>query len=418
MKADLYVYWPSQYSDISEETQIALFDYKDENWIDTSVSDLKRDYKERKISVVVPHTLIFHKVLQLSKGQAKYINDTLPYLLEPFLANDIEKTLFSYKRLYNFFPKTEDNSFVYLCSHYKKELITHIIDATKDLNIQEIISSASFFYELASHTPSEEFQSFIEDSSSIILTRSTEAPFICQYSRQAKRHFLDEKKIDKNYFISHENQKLSINKESDDLYKELETSLFTYDKDHPFTSPLFVPVSEESKIDLSGNIKNKKESIELRALAKRTFFLAIAATSFILLFNFGFGVHIDGKAEKISNKNTNFYKTHFPKDKKIIDIKKQIEGKLRKHNLNPTHKESLTQVLNTLSNSWKSNSEKQQIKSIQFSLSTQSIYIELTYPSIDGVEKLNQDLSKTYNSRIQSVTENTDSITARIKIDI
>lgn len=132
------------------------------------------------------------------------------------------------------------------------------------------------------------------------------------------------------------------------------------------------------------------------------------------------GATYQTNAESLAAVSTKTYRGYFPNDKNIIDIRRQAEGHISQAtNVDINH--SFLGLIKKLGEGIQQSSYKDSvlIKSIRYQQETGDIRIELTGPSIAIIENIRMILDKTLNAKTEQVNQHSEpnsGVTARIII--
>lgn len=339
--AHLYLFELDEYRNDTQP-----FSHKEIDIHNNEYTDKLKTYE--KLVVATNDELFLYLTLEVPRKQSRYLNDAIAYLCEDYLCEELENYQFAY--IYNAKTLTAD----VLCTNAK--VIEKIQQFCLELEFHPHTITTHSAIKQALHSSIE------NDEEKQVLTLPDDI------------HLQDNP--------SHQ----SIT----ETFKEITYKKHTrIDKKHVLG--FFIE-------------KNRKQETTLA----KTALIVATGCCFMALALIGYNIYSTSMYNKesttIKNEYTQIYKKAFPQEKRILNVPKQLAGKLNRGNLNS--KNFFFDILVALTNSKKESGIELNIKLLQYNKGNANILLTWETESRDDVDLLRKALTQKITTKTLSVSEN------------
>ncbi len=138
-----------------------------------------------------------------------------------------------------------------------------------------------------------------------------------------------------------------------------------------------------------------------------------------LTYNLGSGWYFDHQAQSLYQQSEDLYRQYFPQDKRIVNLRAQVNNHLRQGNQSAQGNQFL-ELLGKLGKSWQQPQFKTMpIQQIRYDNSKQQMTIELNAKAMADINNFQQQLSQqNLSARLLSANESDEGIRGRLQLQL
>ncbi len=138
-----------------------------------------------------------------------------------------------------------------------------------------------------------------------------------------------------------------------------------------------------------------------------------------LTYNLGSGWYFDHQAQSLYQQSEDLYRQYFPQDKRIVNLRAQVNNHLRQGNQSAQGNQFLD-LLGKLGKSWQKDEFKTMpIQQIRYDNSKQQMTIELNAKAMADINNFQQQLSQqNLSARLLSANESDEGIRGRLQLQL
>lgn len=355
---------------------------------------------QKNITVVLPGEDVLFLTAEIPGKNIQRIQQAVPYALEDEVIDDVDDLYFSIKK------QNSDS----LDNHYN----VSVINKSYFESIIQQLESAGIFAEamIADYFLLKDLPSLFFDGSRIVYN-----------NEDFKLASTVDGVIQSDYEFLDENKKLKLincneSSNANDFIESLKVKTNVLEEECD-VHPLLYLVEKRSNINvnlLRGEYKKKKDWSQAGKtwLPVTVLFLVwFALQSVLFVFDY---IGLNKQNKLLNTEITNIYKKTFPKSKRIIDAKAQMQQKLlsfrkRKGQSGRSFSEMLSNSASVFSRT-----KGLKIKSLRYY--DGRISLEIQIASLQGLDELKEQLinDKNYRVEIQNASSGKNSVTAQLQI--
>lgn len=389
----------------SEAVTLCLYGANECTWQDHTLGDSVLTSclaATSTLIIAIPSSLAFNIALSITHSESRHLKNTLPYLLEDFLAEDIDN--FNYCHRYD--PQ-------------QKQLDAIAINKDVYMRLESLCEEFSLPYDYITTDlqllPLNNNQLIIHDEFSIT---SDEARIKRRFSARQASTFIP-RSLSKETPVNCVN--LSSTKQPKDLISELESQGFRltdvgdeWNQSFHHHGTLIAPAKLEDISPLI--IKSSTESTDKKLstvskLNKITAIAAIACIFSVLAYDLVLGYIYAHKTKILEQQAIAIYRQHFPGDKRVFDVKRQLEGKLS------SRKEQTKSIFYTaLEAIARIKPRDAYIGSVNFDDKSNEVLISISSKKDSDIDNFRSSLTKELHFNTLSLSENQNTTTGKFLI--
>ena len=366
------------------------------------------------LTVLIPSVHGLLTKLEVNSKQRRHLQQVLPFMVEEKLAVDVEAMHFATASI--------SNSELTVAA-VQRDWLKQLLQSLKSLNL----TPQQLLFDVDLLSPYIFFQAsyvlWLNQHHALLLNDGYQAASFERSQSQLLFQLLQQQDMSKLVVLADAD---NLTPEEKLALEQLQASSDTHIEFHPTGQ---APVSRE----LCEHIAPSKSGKPLRNLLQGIFspprqkhksplsWKPIAITAALLLVaNLGYcissGLFLNHKAEQKRAASQKLYREYFPKDKKIIDIRKQTTTHLKTSQ--SSNSSGFITALHQVLPAWQQNSANQPfIKSLRYKQENQEILLDLETRSIDLLDKLQQQLEAAgINAELLSATEEDKGVRGRLKL--
>jgi len=337
-------------------------------------------YEDCTITVTIPGENVVTLLTNLPKGSRRHLSQALPYLLEEELSAPVESLHIAFTEITNSSTGEEQ----LLCAVIEKTLLQSYLEKLAEV---EIVPS-KMIPDYWALPEADEPNIFRKDNRLLARLPSSEG-FSLPMS-----------------FLSAAQAKTVLSQLLGDVAENALENI-------PEWQP---PLTDSAPLNLlQGEFAPSKNTAQLDWLKPA----AIAMSTCLILFISYFlatGWYFSQQAEKFSTQAEQRYKELFPNDKRIINIRRQMQAHLNKAGEN--HTSSLFfELMGTFSTAKAQLREPATIRNISFDNKQSSLQLELQTSSINYANDLQSKINNTgVNTEVLSANTNSEGVITRLRL--
>ena len=368
---------------------------------------LPNSNSNRTVVLALPSTMVLYKNLQINQKHKKYLSSTLPYLLEEYLAENIEEMHIRYSQ-----PNNASN-YISVCA-IRNHLIQKIIKLFNEYSIplDSIIAEAQLF-----HTEKNSIGLFLDEYSSIIVNQEDQgitvnSDKIIHYllAIQPEQTDLNTKDTDNaitkiNFRYTAAADKKDISLITDAISKlsveitPLNGTIINY-----ISNSYYKAITNNCIVDLRQGIYACKRKIGRLINRWKPIGIALSCCLIInILTSTGLGFAYSHQQKNLWKTSIQKYIELFPKDQQAIralqkqdykfNVQKMLKNRMRSFDQS-TADDTFLAIWQTLSNLIEESKLQSILKKIYYSADTKKIKLEFSNNDAQEIDKLKAIISQ------------------------
>ena len=336
------------------------------------------DIASCETTVVIPGEQVISLYASAPKGSRRHIEQALPYLLEDELATPVESLHIAHGET------TEDGKI--LCAVIDRELLQDYLQmlAPADITATRMIPD---YWTLP---VSDQVQTAKCNHRLLVRHPSSEGLALLMPDADTLNKLIPDADVD-TYTDTYDNEL--------DAIPEWQLS-------HTESAPFNL---------LQGDFAPAKKSPQLAWLKPTAIAAGVALLLFISYF-LAAGWYFNQQASELMQQAETRYRELFPNDKKIIDLRRQMQAHLNQAG-NGQSRSMFFELLNSFTEAKKQQAESSTIRNIRFDQKNSSLQMELQANSINYANNLQNQIEKSgLNAEVLSANSNDAGVIARLRI--
>lgn len=405
MSASFFLFLPARSNEITELESVTLsWVYEDINnelkLAHGLLSDAAMAAAQKHITVVVPGEDVLFLTAEVPGKNIQRAQQAVPYVLEDSVIDDVDELYFSIKK-----SNADNLDNQYDVSVINKDYFESVLEQLENLGVYADAMIADYLL------LTEDSSLFFDGAR--VLFNGSKVKFSSAIDSAV---FLNDEFLNNNKEL----KLINCDKTSDknqDLTKLIEN--FGFIEERCESHPLLCLVKNRSNNNinlLQGVYKKKKDWSQAGKTwlpATVLFFVWLVVQGGLFFFDY---IGLSKKNQQLNTEITKIYKNTFPKSRRIIDAKAQMQQKLA--SLKKRKGQSGRSFSEMLSNSASifSRTKGLVIKSLRYY--DGRINLEIKISSLQALDKLKEQLNKEkgYQVEIQNASSGKDMVTARLQI--
>ncbi len=327
------------------------------------------------INVVLPGNQVTSFEIDLPQIKRRHLDQALPYLLEEELASPVEQMHIAYS------DATVDGRLV--CAVIRKTLLEQYLSLLAEAGIQ----AGQIIPDYWTINPGETPQLHQKGSQILLRLTTTEGLSLPDDT-------------------DGETLKKILAEESVNLPEDVTNTLDEWQPGEIASAPVNL---------LQGEYAPPKKSATQYWLKPAA--IAVAASLFIFISYFLVaGWHFNQQADKLADQAETLYKDYFPNDKKIINVRRQMEAHLKSSD-STTADSQFFDLLNAFAAANNSQANSINIRNLRFSQENSSLHIEVQTASINDTNSLQNRIAQNgVSAEVLSANSNAEGVLARLRL--